>query len=366
VAGAIDVARARAGSQLLHRPPVKGGAAELVADLLAIQAQDVAAFPLALRARAEGLTAAALVAAREDRSVVRAWGPRGTLHLMAAADLALVVPLCGPPRVAASRRRAAQEGIADPDAAAPVVERVLAGAGPLTKEELGERFRAAGLPAEGQGILHLVALQAFAGRLVLGPERDGKPTYVHARDWLGAPVAMEVDRPSALRELVRRYLATRAPAVPEDLAAWSGLPLRELRAAWTAVADDLTGAPHAPEGWRLRSRPLEAPDGVVRLLPAYDELLLGWKDRTPVVPEDHARAVHPGGGVLRATVVADGRVVATWRTRRASARLDVLVTPLPGTTLTPEVVAALGPEATDMAAHLDHPVTISVEGAPAG
>ena len=115
MAGAIDVARARAGSQLLHRPPVKGGVAELVAHLLAVQAQDVAAFPLALRARAEGLTAAALVAAawRTGRSCGRG-GLRGTLHLMAAEDLALVVPLCGPPRVAASRRRAAQEGIADP------------------------------------------------------------------------------------------------------------------------------------------------------------------------------------------------------------------------------------------------------------
>jgi hypothetical protein len=358
----VAVARARAGSQLLHRPACAGGVAGLVGRLLAVQAQDVTAFPLALRARAAGLTAAALTEARDDRSVVRAWGPRGTLHLVAAEDLAWLVPLFGPPRMAGSRRRAVQEGIADPDAAAPVVDRILDGAGPLTKEELGERLRSAGVPAEGQGILHLAALAAFAGRLVLGPERGGKPTYVHAGDWLGAPVAMGVDRPRALRELARRYVAAHAPAVPEDLATWSGLPLRDVRAAWTAIADALTGAPHAPEGWRLRSRRLEAPADVVRLLPGYDELLLGWRSRAPVLAEAHGTRAHPGGGVIRATLVVDGRVVATWRTRRSGARMDVLVTPFSDRGLPAAVLTALEAEAADMAGFLGQPVTVVVDG----
>jgi hypothetical protein len=50
----------------------------------------------------------------------------------------------------------------------------------------------------------------------------------------------------------------------------------------------------------------------VRLLPAWDELLLGWRDRAPVLPAEHARAVQPGGGILRATVTVGGRVAGTW------------------------------------------------------
>jgi hypothetical protein len=52
-----------------------------------------------------------------------------------------------------------------------------------------------------------------------------------------------------------------------------------------------------------------------RLLPAFDELLLGWRDRSPTVPAAHARDVHPGGGILRATIVDDGVAVGTWTQR---------------------------------------------------
>jgi hypothetical protein len=53
----------------------------------------------------------------------------------------------------------------------------------------------------------------------------------------------------------------------------------------------------------------------LRLVPAYDELLLGWRDRTPVVAPGHARRVHPGGGLLRAVVLEDARAVGTWQLR---------------------------------------------------
>ena len=52
----------------------------------------------------------------------------------------------------------------------------------------------------------------------------------------------------------------------------------------------------------------------VDLLPSFDEYLLGWRDRSLIVDHAHARAVQPGGGILRPTVVTDGRVVGRWRT----------------------------------------------------
>ena len=163
-------------AQLLHRPP--GGVVDVVRHLLAVQAQDVSAFPLAFRARSKALVAADVVAAREKREIVRCWGPRGTLHLVAVEDLAWLYPLVAP-SPAGSLRRLRELG-ADPslDAAA-----VLAGRGPVTKAELG-----ALLGVEGQAIVHLAALAAGRGLVVLGPERAGKATYVHAGDWLGAPL----------------------------------------------------------------------------------------------------------------------------------------------------------------------------------
>ncbi|RJL34105.1 winged helix DNA-binding domain-containing protein [Bailinhaonella thermotolerans] len=333
VGRADDVVRlSRARAQLLHRPDDRPEIADLVRRMPAVQAQDTAAAALALRARARGITTAMVDAARDDRSIVRAWGPRGTIHYVAADDLPWLLPLVGPPYENRSLRRLRQEGVTGPyDAVVPA----LAGRGPLTREELGERLRVLGVVAAGQGIVHLATLAACRGAVLLGPDRGGGPTYVHAADWLGREIAFEPDRDRALAELARRYLRSHAPAGPEDLAAWSGLPLGECRRAWRladlgdpgptgaaggADGSDGSDGSNGPEGSDGSEGGAEGRPGV-RLLPAFDEYLLGWRDRGPVLPARHAARVHPGGGILRATVTEDGLVTGTWR--RPGGRVEI-------------------------------------------
>ncbi|NIH78015.1 winged helix DNA-binding domain-containing protein [Amycolatopsis viridis] len=300
----MDVRRRRVAAQLLDRTHTLGlvGA---VRHLVAVQAQDPAAVPLALRARVPGATATELETARHQGELVRCWGPRGTLHLVARDDLNWLYPLVKP-NPANSLRRLRQ---LDVDRAEPArAATALAGQGPLTKAELGER-----LGAEGQAIVHLAMLAAAEGLVVLGPERAGKPTYVHAADWLGAPLPTR-PRDGALDRLVARYRAAHEPAEPADLAAWSGLPLAPLQAAWRpSTADTREAGP------------------VVRLLPAFDEYLLGWRTRDHAVAPEHRKLVHPGGGIIKAAVLVDGRVAGTWT--RAGDGIDVQpFAPLPDLT----------------------------------
>ena len=63
-------------------------------------------------------------------------------------------------------------------------------------------------------------------------------------------------------------------------------------------------------------RGLEPAPPHVRLLPMFDSLLLGHRDRSLIVREEHAPAVMPGGGILAATLVVDGRIEGTWRLDR--------------------------------------------------
>ncbi|MBB5078164.1 winged helix DNA-binding domain-containing protein [Nonomuraea endophytica] len=269
----------------------------MVRHLLAVQAQDVGAAQLALRARSATVTRAEIDAAVERREIVRAWGPRGTLHYVHRDDLAWLLALTS--RRTGSLLRLSQEGVHGDDLL-PLIEGALLGQGPLTKAELEARL---GGRAAGQGIVHLVGLAAAHGLAVLGPLRGGKPTYVHAADWLGGPVVFEADRGKALGELAVRYRRSHIPAEPEDLAAWSGLSLGEAREGWKAAS-----AP-APE---------ETAGLMVRLLPAFDELLMGWKSRDPILAPEHARKVFPGGGILRPSVLVDGQIRGTWA-RRGSA-----------------------------------------------
>jgi hypothetical protein len=313
---AADLRRARAAAQLLHRPRA-AGVADLVGRLLAVQAQDLRTARLALRARATGLAAADVDAALTDeRSVVVAWLGRGTLHLVARDDYPWLLGLTAPTRLANSRRRLGQERVPPNDAerAVKTIERALADAGPLTRPELVGRIAAKGIRTEGQAAPHLLGLAALRGIAVLGPLRDdGAHAFALTRDWLGVapPTQLEgADREAALAELARRYLAAHGPAAPTDLAAWSGLPVRDARAGVKAIASEL--APRDDDLLDLAAR-TPAPEAIPpRLLAAFDPYLLGWKDRAFAVPARHAKRVHPGGGILRATATVDGLAVGTW------------------------------------------------------
>jgi hypothetical protein len=262
-----SLARARARGQWLHAP----GGGDVVRHLLAVQAQDAASVPYALRARGGALREGLLVT----------WLMRSTLHLVDAEDLPWLHGLFAPRMVAANERRLRQLGVTEDPTDA------LVAALPATRAELAESFD---LP--GQALPHALHRAAILGRLAMTPERVIIPLALG-----GAP-----DRDASLAELARRYYACHAGADERDLAYWSGLPLRDCR------------PPADPS-------PLD--DGPVPdvLIPAFDELLLGWRDRTPTVPAEHARRVHPGGGILRAVVLEGGVAVGTWS--RAGGRVTV-------------------------------------------
>jgi Winged helix DNA-binding domain len=277
---------ARAGAQWLHRPRA-ARAGDVVRQLLAVQAQDLRASRLALRARGAGHGGGA-------EEVLRTWLCRGTLHLVAADDWPWLLALTAPPRFAANARRLRQLGVSPEDAARAVA--LLGDEGPLDRATLAERTR---LPA--QALHHLLHLAALRGDVVM-----------HGDRFVRVEPPPPVDRDAALAELARRYLRGHGPASAADLARWAGLPLRDARAGLHAIARELTVDGDLAD---LRDR-AAVPDRIgPRLLGAYDPYLLGWKDRSFAVPAALAKRVHPGGGLIRATATIDGLVVGTWSTR---------------------------------------------------
>ena len=315
----------RAASQLLGRPLGAVGPEAVVRRLLAVQAQDLRSAGLAIHARGAGPDDATVHRAlAQERSVVRLWALRGTLHLVAARDAGWVLGLLAPALVRAAPGRLRQLGVGDDDGAraVAVIERALAEHGPLRRGALAQHLAAASIETAGQATIHLIRLAALHGVCLAGPDE----TFVLWRDWLGEP-PRPADRDVALAELARRHHAAHAPAGPEDLATWSGLGLRECRRAWTLAPGS-------------RAQVSTVGSDTVRLLPAWDELLLGWRDRDPVLSPEHATRVQRGGGILRPTVVHGGRIIATWRPERNPGRITVSVEPFTAD-LGPAVTASL-------------------------
>jgi hypothetical protein len=263
-----------------------------------VQAQEVRAAGLALRCRVPGLVQADV----DGAALVRTWTVRGTVHLVAERDRAWLHAACAP----TFRRRfetlvVKRGGLDAFRALLPDLLDVLA-AGPTTRANALAGLAARGHPeVAGPGVNVLIPWASQLGVVVSLP--DGR---LRACD---PPAAVDADE--AFATLVHRYLAGYGPAKEADLARWSGLPLGALRRGLAAIeplerAGDLLALPGA-----LDAEVPPAPD--VRLLAAFDTLLLGWRRREVVVPAGHERAVVPGGGVVRAAVLARGVAAGTWR-----------------------------------------------------
>ena len=255
---------------------------------------------------------------------------RGTLHVAAAEDLRWLVALLGPVFSRAGASRYAQLGLDDDlkTRGVAAVRRILADSGPLTRHELVDRLRARGivLDPKTQAPIHLIALAALEGVLCLGPELDdGESTYVLLDDWV--PRVRTPSREQGLGELARRYFTAFGPATVADLSAWSGITMAEARSAVLGARAGLAEVTiHGEAGLvpedRLK-REASSPTHEVRLLPAFDTYLLGYRRRDLAVPPVLQRRLQRGGGWLHPAVIVDGRAVAAWSLRKYGRRGQV-------------------------------------------
>jgi hypothetical protein len=233
------------------------------------------------------------------------------LHLVRNEDYWWLHALTTPPLFTGNARRLAQLGVtvAAADRAVAAVEQALVGEGPLTRDQLRDRVQAAGVPTEGQALVHLLMLACLRGIAVRGPLVGRKHAYVAARDWLGVPT--EVDRKRALAELARRYLVGHAPADEHDLAKWAGLPLRDVRAGLSAISSDLV---EREDG--LLALKGASGDGSPRacLLDQWDPVLVGWRSRATLL-EHYPRRGEPASH-YKPFAYARARAVATWSLRQ--------------------------------------------------
>ncbi|MFJ7777279.1 winged helix DNA-binding domain-containing protein [Streptomyces yangpuensis] len=329
----------RARAQAIGDGVREDSVAAVLGRVLAVQAQDLPAAELGLRVRARGLTQEAVRRATDtERSAVRGWFMRGTLQLVPAADARWLLALFGPVHLALAARRLRELGLDEAlcTRSERVITDAIAAEGPLTRAALTQRLTTLGVDPKGQSAFHLIRRAALAGLVCHGPQRDGEATFVLLDDWLPASGPLPYTGEAAVRELARRYRAAHGPADAADFVHWSGLKTTTGRNAWAAVRETGSEDPPVPG----------EPD--VRLLPAYDNYLVGYRSRDLSVPAEHERRVWPGGGQIRATVLVDGLAVGTWSGGRRGAA--VKVEPFPGTEpWSPAVTAGIARESADIA-----------------
>ncbi|WP_433613905.1 winged helix DNA-binding domain-containing protein [Dactylosporangium sp. CA-139114] len=304
--------------QLLTEDDGPRTVAEVVAHLVAVQAQDIDAPYVGMWARTRGFAHADLQDALSGKSVVRGGLLRGTQHIVAAADYLWLRPLIsrGMGNTGLSAFRRQLDGIELAELAAAARE-VLGGRSmtrPQLAKALVERYPGRETMALAWAAQHQLA--------IVHPPPTGmwrRRGHVHvalAEEWIGAP--LQDARDGRVRELFRRYLKGCGPATVADFQNWSGL---------RRVRDDIEGMRRslrvylADDGRELFDLPdAELADAdepaPVRFLPEFDNLVLSHEDRGRIVASAADRAVIcPGYSVVRPTFLEDGFVAGTWEVR---------------------------------------------------
>src|SRR6266480_5275990 len=360
--------RLRAQRLTPQQPGEVIGVARVVKEVCGIQAQDTSAATLAVRSRSVGLVVTDVEQARvHDRSIIRTWGPRGTLHLLASDDIGWLLPLLGHVFVAGDRRRREELGLSEDICVRSmrIIRNVLAEQGPLTRIELMEHLATNGIRLEGQARPHLLARAALEGLICLGPDRGAEPTYVLLKDWIDQELTgHSLSEDAAYAELTRRYLSAYGPATPGDQAAWSGLPLSKTRAAWQRIEDELMEVETADSrAWMLKmdeewlvELPADIP--IVHLLPRFDIYLLGYQKRDLAVQPQYAKRINAGGGIVHPTVLVNGLAVGTWKSKREKNQLVAMVEPFER--LASEIYEGIEAEIEDIARFLGVEVRLEV------
>jgi hypothetical protein len=339
--------------------PVLRDAAAAVRAFGAMQAQEFGPARWAVGLRIKGAQDGDVARAFDAGAILRTHVMRPTWHFVAPEDIRWLLALTAPRVRAATAYHDRLHGI---DArriarAQALIERQLKGGRYLTRAELALSLDAAELPSKGSALAHLVMHAELDGLICSGPRRGRQFTYALLEE--RAPAVPRLSTHEALAALAMRYFGSHGPATVRDYAWWSGLTARQARESIEAAGSAL--APEAIGGlmcWSQSSTRRVAGRWArpfARLLPIYDEYLIAYKDRQPLV--DPKRPV-PRGAFDRFAhyLVIDGRLSGSWRHVRARDRLEVHVRPFGR--LTRAEARALGTEVERLGRFLGEAATL--------
>jgi hypothetical protein len=320
--------------------PSADGLVPLVRRLCGVHAQLGSSAEAAIWLRTGGAVGPADVrrALATDRTLVKTWALRGTLHLLPAADLPMWAAALGTRGFPRPKSWYDYHGVTPEDMAAleATVPAVLTGT-PMTRDELATAV------AERAGRPHLserlrsgwgavLKPMAARGQLAFGPPDGRSVTFVAPAAWLGDWVPVEPER--AVADLVRAILDCYGPFGLDELTRWTALDRSVLRAAVAALGDELVELDTEGHcGW-ITARAAEAvraaePSRLVRLLPGFDPYVIGalrQLDRLVPAPE-RKTAVSRTSGWISPVLLDGGRIAGTWTQESTSGRLAIEITP---------------------------------------
>lgn len=318
-------------SALLLNNNAPTSADQVVRKLFALQGQDfnAAKWSIAIRSGSSNLESASAEIERafNEGLIVRSWPMRSTVHLVSAEDIGWIQNLTNPRTLKdwPKRRNFLEMADRDFDRMRAIAIEALQGGHRLNRKELVERWESEGIALKNGWSYHSVWALCQTGVTVFGPVgTNGELELVLADEWIKNPARFEED--AALAEIARRYFTGHGPATIQDMAWWTQLTIASIRKGISLLGSELVECDVDGKTMWVTQEQLDKDTqlGPLQVHRAFDEHLLGYKDRTLSLALPHSKKAMTINGIAQPTVVKDGRVVALWKVR------DGEITPLDG------------------------------------
>jgi len=287
----------------------------LVAWMGVMQAQDYDMAKWAIGGRLPNTTDQAVETAITNSEILRTHLLRPTWHFVSADDIYWMLELTARRVKASMKSRHEQLELSNAILykSNAIMEKALRGGHHLTREEILTELTKAGIDNYNNRLSHLLAWAELDGLICSGATKAGKPTYalLEERVLKTKPLTQE----EALAALAKKYFSSHGPATLQDFAWWSGLSAGEAILALKLVKPDLISEEiDSQTYWSTKSFSIPKNDKeAVYLLPAYDEFIISYKDRSAALLfENHAKTVS-SNGIFRPVIVVNGKVTGIWK-----------------------------------------------------
>lgn len=314
-----EIVNLRLYNQLVSHQPYQKPE-EVVRWMGAMQAQDYSASLFAIQVRvppSSQVRETTVEQAIASRRIVRTWPMRGTLHWVDALDVRWMLSLLTPRVIRSCAGRYKQLALDEVvfSRSRKIIEQALQGGNQLSRPELFGLLEQEGISTSNQRGIHILSHLAQQAVICFGPKKGKQPTFVLLEEWI--PQGNSLEKEEALAVLAWRYFSSHGPATVHDFSTWSGLMVSEARKGLELIAHDFEKLNLDGKTYFF-SAPKKEP-GIFKnseeawLLPAFDEMLCGYKDKSAVLPLADVKSTILRNGIIRPILVVKNQTVGTWK-----------------------------------------------------
>lgn len=287
---------------------------EAVHRMGAIQAQDYRMAKYAVGIRLQGSTDIQIETAFNEGTILRTHLLRPTLHFVSARDIRWMTELSARQ---INRAAASMDKILELDEkiftkSLKIIEKLLAGGISLTRKEISAALNSEKIITNSQRTGHILLRAETEAIVCSGPIKGKQQTYALLDE--RAPSIRKTAKDEALTELALRYFSSHGPATIQDFHWWSGLKAADARAGLEFAKDKLISEKiEDTEYWFAEGQTVNiSTKGKVYFLPAFDEYLVSYKDRSASLGREITREVITVNGIFKPVIIRDGKVVGKW------------------------------------------------------